>query len=133
MAELNITFEKYVEDFRIFLVFHGWTVKQAYDFDKKHIVKYFEENQDFEYIYNNLFRLKPYIYSLSPVINKQSRSMTNEELRKELESRGFWLRSWGTEKLDYCLMVSVDPPSEPIYFNYDPNWFKVIRASCRSF
>lgn len=128
MAELNMTFEKYLEDFRIFLVFHGWTVKQAYDFDQKHIVKYFDQKKDFEYLYEDLFKLKPYIYSLSPVINKESRKMSNEELRRELELRGFWLRSWGEKDLDYYLIISVDPPTENIYFHHQPDWFKHKRS-----
>lgn len=64
MAELNMTFEEYVEWFKAFLVDHHWTVTQAYNFDSERLIESFKLKLHKDQAFELVFGQEPYKYHL---------------------------------------------------------------------
>lgn len=64
MAELNMTFDQYVEWFKSLLVDHYWTVTQAYDFDGEKLRESYKLNLHKDEAFERIFNQKPYVNHL---------------------------------------------------------------------
>lgn len=65
MADLNMTFEEYVEWFKALLVNHRWTVTQAYSFDGSVLKEYYDQNLHRNLAFEKVFKQEPFEHELA--------------------------------------------------------------------